>query len=290
MDWDELRYVLALARSRTLSAAGASLRVTHTTVSRRLGTLEARLGVRLFDRTPDGFLPTPAGQDLIHVAEQVEDEVLAVESRIQGRDAQLGGALRVSMVDYLFLGVHEAFSTFIERYPGVELTLTASDAQVSLLRREADVVLRLTDRPGENLIGRRLADVRFAPYASQTLVERYGADAPLGAYPWVAWDERLDGRWIHAWLAENAPGARIAVRIDENAILRRQAVCSGMGAFFLPCFEGDGLPGVVRLREPIFMRPLWLLTLPELRHTTRVRAFRDHLTEAFVRLAPVLAG
>ncbi len=280
MDWDDLRFILAAARSRTLSGAGARFGVTHTTVGRRIRACEARLGVRLFDRQPDGLHATAAGQDLIDLAERMEGEVLAAQGRIMGRDAELRGPLRVSIFDFGFWGIHDAFASFIARYPSVELTITASLDPVSLTRREADVALRLTRSPPEALIGRRVGDLTFAVYASEALVARVGADAPYADYPWLAWDDRLDGSWIHEWLSRNAPGARIALRIDESAILQRQAICSGMGVFFMPCCVADAIPGIRRLGPIHFRQPLWLLTLRELQHTSRVRAFLDHMADA----------
>lgn len=280
MNWESLKYVLAAGRAQTLLGAADLLGTTHTTVGRRIRASEEELGVRLFDRTSNGLFPTLAGQELIDVAERLEAEVLAAESRIVGQDARLHGPLRVSVLDYCFWSFRDAFESFIHRYPSIELTLTATEDQVSLVRREADVVLRLTDSPAENLFGRRLGTMQFAVYASSELVKKIGADAPLEAYPWLGWDERLDNRWFETWLKDNAPGARTVLRIDENAILRREAIRSGVGVFFLACLEGDALEGVQRISAPHFERGLWLLTLSELRHTSRVHAFFGHMVEA----------
>lgn len=280
VNWDDLRFILAAARTRTLSGAAAQFGVTHTTVGRRIRACEEKLGVRLFDRQPDGLHATPAGQDLVELAERVEADVLSAESRIMGRDAELRGPLRVSMVDFCFWGIHDVFASFLNRYPSVELTLTATLDSVSLTRREADVALRLTDHPPENLVGRRLGELTFAVYGSASLVQRIGSNAPLGEYPWLAWDERLDGRWIHDWLDHNAPGAQIVMRVDESALLQRQAVSSGIGVFFMPCCVADAEPDLHRLSPVHFRQALWLLTLRELQHTSRVRAFMDHFGDA----------
>src|SRR5687767_7449391 len=117
VDWDDLRYVLAVSRDRTLSRAAASLGASHTTVGRRLRSIEESLGVRLFDATPDGFMPTAAGLDIAEVAERMEGELLSLEGRVLGRDARLHGALRVATMDILFRRHHRAFSSFLERYP-----------------------------------------------------------------------------------------------------------------------------------------------------------------------------
>lgn len=172
MDWDELRYVLALRRGGTLSAAASELGVARTTVGRRLESLEAALNVRLFERTPDGLMETPAGRHLADVAIQIESQVLAAQGRVAGRDADLRGSLRVATVDFLFRIFASVFADCTERFAGVELTVDASYDVVSLRRREADVALRLGNAPNEQLVGRRLDTMALGVYGSRTLVER----------------------------------------------------------------------------------------------------------------------
>ena len=279
MHWDDLRYALALARGGTLSAAAERLGVSHTTVSRRLRALEERVGAALFDVGPDGYAATAAGEDLVAVAARMEAETLALEGRVQGRDARLAGALRVSVMELVFRGFREAFGSFAAAHPEVALTVTATDDEVSLTRREADVALRLNNTPPEHLVGRKVGSVQFDVYASRDLVAGIGADAPLGAYPWIAWDERLNARWLDAWLAQHAPGARICLRVDAGAAAMHGLIAAGVGVQFLARFEGDADPSLVCLGpgDPFARRDLWLLTAPELRHTPRVRAFMDHM-------------
>lgn len=292
VEWDDLQFVLALARETTLSGAATTLGTTHTTVGRRVRALEERLGVRLFDQTPTGFAPTAAGADVARVAERMEEDVLALEARVLGRDVRLAGKLRVATMDMLLRLYHGAFSSFAGRYPSVDLTVTVSDVEVSLTRREADVVLRLTNTPPDTLVGRKVGRLAFAVYASRALVGRIGPGAPLGAYPWLHWDERLNMHWLDDWLAANAPGARVVMRFDVGATMLRELIAAGIGVHFLATAEGDADPSLQRISpvEPAFDRELWLLTLSELRHTPRVRAFLDHvaeeLTDGGTRAAP----
>ncbi len=292
MDWDGLRFVLALAREGNLTAAASSLAVTHTTVGRRLRALEDELGVQLFARTPDGYVPTVAGQDLREVAERLEGEVLAAQGRVLGRDAELRGPLRVSTLDILFAGFHDAFRSFLVRYPSIALTVTAPDDQVSLPRREADVVLRLTNDPPPYLVGRKVGKVQFATYVAAELAERVGPEATYADFPWISWDDRLGPSWLDQWLAEHAPDARVVMRTDGNLTVIHTCVRQGIGAHFLACFAGDADPDLRRIGEvqTRFARDLWLLTLPELRHNTRVRAFMDHMDEAIRAQRAALAG
>ena len=289
MDWESMRFVLAIARAGTLSGAADALGVVRTTVGRRLQGAEEELGVRLFDRTPDGYVPTPAGQDLAESAARVEEELMAAESRILGRDVDLQGKLRLATVDFVFEGFVEVFSSFVTRYPSVELTVCSSYEEVSLRRREADVAVRLNDTPAPHLVGRKLGKIEFGIFGARSLVESVGADAPLGAYPWIRPDERSDDGSMDAWLEENAPGARTTMRFDSYPTIRT-ALRAGIGIHLLACIDGERDPELVELGKdlPRMKRTLWVLTLPELRTNSRVRAFTDHVYEAFrERLGPI---
>lgn len=282
MEWNDLQSVLALARARTFSAAAAELRTSHTTIGRRVRALEEELGVRLFDRTPEGYVPTAAGQDVAEVAERVETEVLSLEGRVMGRDAQLHGPLRVTTMDLLFRRYQRELASFMARYPAIALTVGTTDTEASLTRREADVALRLTRTPPEHLVGRKIGRIDFAVYGSKALVDRIGARASYAAYPWLHWDERLGMHWLDEWLAKHAKGARVAMRVGGATGAVREAVLAGIGVHFLACSDGDADARLVRIGEiePEFSRDVWLLTLPELRANHRVRAFLDHFAEA----------
>jgi DNA-binding transcriptional LysR family regulator len=278
MDWDDLRYVLALKRLNTLSAVAQSFGESHSTVGRRLRAIERKLGARLFDQTPEGFVATPAGQDYAEAAERVEAEVLALQARVAGQDKRLQGKLRVTTMDLLYSHYQAAFTSFIERYAGIELTVVVTNNASSLTRREADVALRLTNAPPQDLVGRRIGQLDFAPYASRALVARYGADPTQPDYPWLHLDERSNPKWLDEWLAANAPNARIAMRIEANAVMLREAIASGVGVSFASTAEADADPRLQRVGPVLtaFSQGCWLLTLPDLRSTRRVLAFMDH--------------
>jgi DNA-binding transcriptional LysR family regulator len=292
LEWDDLRYVLALHRTRTLSAAADALASTHTTIGRRLRAIEERLGVRLFDRTPEGYVATPAGDDVARVAARLEEDVLALEARVLGRDVRLEGELRVATMEMILRHHHALFASFVAKHPSVSLTVCASDREVSLVRREADVALRLTGAPPEGLVGRRVGRLEFAVYACRKLARRVGRDhdgtPPLSAFPWLGWDLRLGTPWLDGWLAQRAPGARIVARFDVATSAWRELVAQGLGVHFLPTNEGDADSRLVRVSDVAseFGRDLWLLTLPELRTTPRVRAFLDHATATLTGGAP----
>lgn len=282
LDWDDLRYVLAVYRDRSSSRAGSRLGVSHTTVGRRVRAIEEALGVRLFDQTPDGFVPTAAGRDVAAVAERMEADLMSLEGRVLGSDAKLEGKLRVATMDMLFQQYQNAFLSFIKRYPTVEVTVTTSNIEVSFTRREADVALRMTNTPPEYLVGRKVGRVDFAVYGSKALVESKGPGAGYSDFPWLAWDEqRPDMRWFDGWLAANAPGASIVMRVDFSTIQLNELIASGIGVHFMACFQGDADPSLARIGpvDTQYSRDVWLLTLPELRTTNRIQAFMDHIED-----------
>lgn len=291
MDWDDLRFALAIAREGSLTGAARVLGVTHTTVGRRLRALEDELGVLLFHRTPEGFQPTVAGQDLAEVGARLGDEVTSLEARVLGRDTALRGSLHVSTLDIVFKGFSDLFQSFCKEFPGVELTISSTMDEVSLAHREADVAIRMSNAPAEHLVGRRVGRVAFAVYGSVDLVDRIGPTADYGAYPWLHWDERA-GAWFDAWLGQHAPGARVALRLDFSPMLVEEALLAGIGVQFQPCFTADSNPRLRRIGpvHPEMARDLWLLVHPDLRSTRRVRAFLDHLDAGIRAQADRLAG
>ncbi len=282
LDWDDLRVFLAIARSKTLSGAARTLGVNQTTVTRRLEALEARLGVRLFDRSPGGVSPTSAATNVLQVAERVEDNVAQIERQLIGQDTRLTGELRVTTIDMCAYYDAELFETFVMRYPAIELELSVGYLPRNLTRREADVAIRWTDKPPEHLVGQRVATAEYAVYGVRSLLDRHGSDAPLSDFPWVDWDIANNAKVTAQWMRDNVPQAHIVCRYDM-ALALHAAIKAGTGLGFMPCAYGDADASLRRLRpvEPGFGMNVWLLTHPDLRSTARVRAFMQHASAYF---------
>ncbi len=277
MQWDDLRVILAVSRERTLSGAAKVLGVTHSTVSRRLSALEDAVGARLFERRPEGYVPSAAGATMLESAARVEEEVQSLDRRVLGQDARLSGSLRVTTVDVLAVSFARSIRSFAERFPGVALELSVDNEPRSLSRREADVAMRMTNEPSEHLVGRKLVRIEFALYAERSLVPAGGL-TDLESAPWISWDDRVGARVTEQWMQRHAPRPIREITVD-NAIVMLESVRNGLGIAFLPCFLGDGDERLLRLRpvEAGFGMDLWILTHPDLRNTARVRAFMDHM-------------
>jgi len=293
LDWDDLRFVLAIGREGSLSGAARRLSVNHATVFRRLKAMEETIGVRLFDRQPDGYLPTAAGEEAIRVAESFDETVTALERRIVGRDLKPSGTVRITTVESLILGILPPMvDRFRGKHPEIQLELVSSPAQLNLSRRDADVAIRVAPSPPEVLVGRRIATVASAAYACPA---HYGCARPpsddLAGLPWVGYDESLShlraARWLARLLGERLP----AIRVNTVLAVKNLAE-AGVGVGVMPCFMGDASEHLVRFLDPDpdWNSELWVLTHPDLRHVARVRAVMDHFAEELIKLRPLFQG
>lgn len=289
--WDDLKTVLAIAEAASLSGAARRLGVSHATVFRRLGAIEERLGVKLFERDAKGYTPTAAGEDVADAAKRIETEVAGIERRVVGRDLLPSGSLRITTTDTLLEGLlTPILGGFRSDYPDISLEITVSNAPLSLSRREADVAVRVTQAPPESLVGQRIGRIAQAVYGA-------AADFPTevprdhAALRWVGPDETLWYPQLDSWMKREGHDARCGYRVDSLQGVR-WAVCAGIGVAVLPCYVGDTDAHLVRLTEPIpeMGADLWLLTHPDLRRVVRVRAFTDYIGDAVRKHERLLAG
>lgn len=275
MDWDDLRHVLAIARAGSLGGASRALGLNHSSVYRRLAALESALGVRVFERQRSGYRLTGAGRVLAEAAQRIEAETLAAERRVAGADQRLSGLIRVSTSEPIGLYLLPAcLREFAEQYPDVSLQLSITNELSDLSRRDADVVVRGTAAPPENLIGRRVADIAFAAYAAGSYLDRAGRGRPLAEYAWIGPAGSQLRTPQARWLERTLPDLRPQLTADSLAAAVA-LVTAGAGTAALACFVGDAQPGLERLCPPQAADDfgIWLLTHRDLRRTARLRAF-----------------
>jgi DNA-binding transcriptional LysR family regulator len=290
-DWNEPQLVLAVHRASSLTGAAKALDIDHSTAFRRLNALETRLGVRLFERLPGGaYQATPAGERMAAAAERMEDEALAIERDIAGRDHRLSGRLRVTSSETLaYRKLTSHLATFRRTHPGIVVELVVDNRVLNLSRREADIALRPM-RPKEgDLWGRKLADVAWTVYgATGYLKERGGAvSSPedLGRHALIGWEETAVGIMAADWLNRTVPDNAFVYRTN-SLVNQFIAAKAGIGLALLPCYLGDedrdlarALPDAV----PDLVGELWIVTHADLKKTARVRAFFDIVGEGLAR-------
>lgn len=293
MDWEDLRYVLAVGREGSLAGAARSLAVNHTTVLRRLAAFESRLGVRLFERLSTGYMPTAAGEELIESARHIEATVLGVERKLAGRDLQLSGPLRITTTDTLMASVlPRTLAEFRAAYPGIAIEIFVSNTMFNLSKRDADVAIRPAPNPPETLVGRRTGSIAFGVYAASDYLARTPASpGSWRNHPWLAPEDSLRTSVVAQWLHAELPDVAIAARANTFVALRDLAA-AGLGLAVLPCYLGELSPGLVRVGAPVkaMRSALWVLTHEDLRRTARVHAFIEFTAKAFARLRPVFEG
>jgi len=292
IDWDDLRYFLAIHRTGSLAGAAVQLGINPTTVGRRLAALEERAETRLFDRTPAGYVLTAAGRDILPRAERMEGEALAVERDIAGSDQRVAGVVCVTATEMLttrFIAPHLA--RFSARYPGITLDLWCTNAAVSLVRREADVALRLSRPREDDVISRQLADIALALYASAAYVERCGRpDDPertLAGHAVIGFAQTPPFRVENEWFDVRAEGARVVMRSDSVSSIYA-ATAAGLGIALLPRAVADHDPQLVRLPTETSPRPrvIWQTMHRALRNNARVRAVTEFLVEILTPPGP----
>jgi len=294
--WDDLKYLLAVARHHGTLAAGRALGVNPSTVQRRLQELERRLGRPLVKRSPTGYELTELGQELLPHAERVEQEVRALERHLDASRRELAGVVRVTCPEPLVYRLTQSslLDRFHARHPGLRVEFVMSDRVLDLGKGEADVALRSGDTDASELVGRKLADSLWAVYASRGYVERHGRPErveDLERHDLIGFDQAMAGHRAAVWLGEIAPAGRIVAR-NDSVLGLVSAVKSGVGVAPLPTALGDAEPDLVRVLGPIdeLTRAWRVLTTPELRRTPRVAAFFDFVVEEIEALRPILSG
>jgi len=264
-NWDDLRHVLAVVREGGLAPAALRLGVSHTTISRRILACEEALGVRLFDRLPEGYRPTEAGARAAEAAERMEEEADAFARVVSGRDTALAGPIRVTAPLAIVQGPFtEMLAAFRAQHPEIEVSLLVSNDLADLHRRAADIAVRSTDTPDENLIGVRVGEQRGGAFAARSAL------AAGGRIGWIA--GAADG--VPDWVTAAYPEAHVVARTTE--LLGRAAMArAGLGATFLPCVMGDRDPDLVRVPSLALQRlpDKWILIHPDLKRVARIMAF-----------------
>lgn len=294
MDWNDLRYVLALAREGSYAAAAQRLAVDPTTIPRRLRAIEAALEVRLFERGGDGRMwPTQAGKIVANRAEAMEAEAGRLVEAVKGTDAFASGVVRVTAVPILINRVLvPAANELVALHPQLRLELVAEARSLSLTRREADIALRLarpSDDAGNRILARRIGTLVYAVYAAKTITADRAAELP-----WLTYEDNMAHLPQASWVAEIAcKGGRTAAVTMNDAEAILQAAKAGLGRALLPCIVADQIPGLARVTVddvPPTGREMWLLTHPDLRHLTRITAVLEWMEATIMHLMATSPG
>jgi DNA-binding transcriptional LysR family regulator len=291
IDWDDVRYFLAVARGGSVRAAAGRLHVNHATVLRRIAHLEERLGTQMFEKLPSGYRLTAAGEEVVELATQMETSSHQLETRVFGRDQSVRGLLRVTLTP--ILATHllmPDFADFARLHPDIEMDIVSSGELANLTNREADVAIRVVyDRKTLplNLHGLKGPELLGGVYMSRDRLAawRTGTSDPIR---WIV----ISAHGIPDWASEGDVRTTGPLFRTTDAAAQIVAIRQGLGIATLPCFVGDADPLLVRVpgTELHLYGTLWLLTQGETRKTKRARLFTEFVFHRLAAYAPLLAG
>ena len=284
MDWDDIRYFLAAARTGSLAAASRHLGSHQPTVGRRIDSLEKRLGVRLFQRHAQGLTLTEEGRQIMQAAEAM-GEAAATLQRASGLEStEIRGSVRIAAP--LGLAVHlvaTGLPAFHERYPHLDVVLQPSASSADLTHGEADVAIRLYRPAAGELVVRRIGTMAFGLYGAASYLQRHGTPEKTTDLPrhlFIGYGEQLSHLEENRWLEALAGDARFILRSDDT-FTRQAAADVALGLAVLPhvlAQRSSQLQQVLDM-EALPSKPIWLVVHQDLRHVARVRAVLDWLAE-----------
>jgi DNA-binding transcriptional LysR family regulator len=289
LDWEDVRYFVALARYRTLSATARALHVNHATVARRIASLETLLGHPIFDRRASGYALTMEGKALVNHASAMNEAALSILRRLDA-GTELSGRVRLAAGRVLaerFL--IDRLRAFHERYPAIDLEVIGGSRVVSLAKREADLALRYGSPKDSELVARRVAKLTFGLYASPDYRDKLKAGEPR---VFIGFDENSEFVAEAQWLERHFGSSRFSFRTSSQTT-QAAAARAGYGIALLPKYVVETHePGLVEIAPEGHLpeRDVWLIIRRDLTKVPRVRVVADYLAELFQRERRLLAS
>lgn len=293
LDWDDLRFFLAVARHRTLASAAKHLHVTQSTVSRRLAALQENMGVRLLQRTAEGYVLTLAGESIRLHVERIEAEASMAERAVAGQDVRLEGLVRVASSQLLTSHLlAPSFAALHDHHRDIVIEALPSLPGEPLATQDADIAIQLRPFEHPEVVMRNIGAIAFGFYGRLAHLARHG-EPDFGSrcegYQLITMLDDRDLSAQAAWLQDHAGQAQVVLKADSYETQHWAAYCGG-GLALLPRFRADAEPALHRLRTPapIPVAEIWLGVHRENRHVPRVRMVLDCIAEAVRSRASVL--
>lgn len=276
MQWDDVRYFLALARQGSLSATARFLGIEHSTVARRVSSFEQALGLKLFDRLPRGWTLTHEGQALFERASLLEIDMHSLQRTALGQSA-LAGRVRVTappLVLNFFVLPH--LDEFHAMYPQIELELVGERHAAHLERGESDIALRMSEPHEPDLVARNLGQINYGLYGTQ----EYCA-SPESERKFIGFDGSMPDLPQKLWLDSHVGTRPYSLR-SNDMLAMYQAAGQGWGIALLPKFlavKNHSLQLMEAANPPSLT--MYLVMHADIRRAPRVRSTADYLIKMF---------
>jgi len=283
-NWDDIRFFLAVARAGSLSGAARVLGVNHSTVSRRIATLEKNHGVRLFNRVRDGYEMSDAAYSIYEQALAVETQNQQISRALFAQDSRLSGPINLTMPHDIFEHcLAPNLAQFAQQHPDIKLNLLVTKQVRNLASLEADLAIRLTPEPPEYLVGKKVAQLQHGIYGAHDLPVQDNVGL-------VVWQGETQ---LPNWAQQHFPKAHIALQVDDLTAMYA-AVKAGFGIARMPCYLPDSLGDKSVTRFAIELAQsnwgVWVLNHVDLRKTARVQSLREFLIAALQQKQNLFEG
>ena len=281
-DWNDYLFFFKVAECGSLKAAAKVLNVNHSTVFRRIKTLEEKLDVRLFERLKSGYVLSSAGEEILECVERVDEQMHAIQRKIQGKDIRLSGNLKISTTDTLgYYWLPPYIKRFKKLYPDIIIDLDIKTRYTNLTKREADIVIPAVNKQPDYMVGRKLAPLYFKMYGSAKYLDRYGIPEGTEDFPkhrFLLPNEARAGLPANQWLRKFVPENCIEACSDKLSGLYKLAQ-QDLGITILPHYLGGADSNLVEIMTlpDHCHHAVWILTHPDLRHTARVKTFMQFM-------------
>jgi DNA-binding transcriptional LysR family regulator len=285
MDWNDLKIILAIARTCSVRGAAKELNVSQSTISRRINAFEKAVGTTLFNKLPSGYEITPAGLEIQENAERIEKEIAYVNRCLFKQNPILSGTLRVAIPPLLSTAMFMPdFVNFCDKYPDIKLDLAVSESQVNLSKREADVAIRVMmhgNSPPPYLVCLKTIPLAVTGYMAKDQKDQINK--------WIG-DVNID---LHSqWMTKEEMVKHESRSTMDHIMTKVVAVKEGMGMAILPCFIADKDEGLVRIppEKTFSIAHICLLSHSDLKNTPKVRVFIDFMKTAFEQKRSLCIG
>jgi len=280
LDWNALKIFFSITQSKTLAGAASALKMSHSTVYRKINEFEEQVG-RLFERVNGRYDLTELGEEMLMHAQAINNSFDNVERSIAGKDTQPKGVVRItapSSFSYNFLPQHLA--NFSQLYPDIKIELLVTNLELNMTNRLADIAIRVTSSPPEHLVGREVRSIKWGVYASESYLAVHGRPNDLKAlveHRLIGAAGQLLNHEVFSWLSSKY--TQNINQSTDDLIAMSCMVKSGHGLAILP--DDLNQASMIRLFtfDPERENQLWLLTHPDLRKVERIKIVMKYLSE-----------
>lgn len=279
MEWDDLRFLVAVHRTGSLSAAAKLLKVDQTTVGRRLESLQKRLGTRLMERQANGTRLTVAGRRACAAGEAMEEQALALEREVSGGEERMEGLVRIATAGGFVSVLGDALAALRQAHPGLRFDISTSTVPVNLVRGEADFAVRMMRDSQASLVSRRIGQNNWGLYASESYLRRKGPARSLTGHDLISYTEPINRSPGGQWLTQHEAGANVVARLD-NVVSALDLAEAGIGIAAAPSYMAEIRPGLQSMRAgAVGVSEFFLVAHREMARVPRVRATMDAIAQ-----------